>query len=267
MLVLAYAGVIGLAIGSFLNVVIFRYNSGRGIAGRSFCGSCARKLAWYELVPLLSFAALRGRCRTCRARISWQYFLVELFTAVVFVLAHAHFLQSLPGSDRWVVIATQLLCWPLLIVIFIYDLKHKIIPDALAYGFAGVALAASLTSAFFNGFSPLAVMNLAAGPVLFIPFFLLWYLSGGRLMGLGDGKLAIGIGWFLGMSGGVSAILFGFWAGAIVGLASMAFQKVRRARATMTMKSEVPFAPFLVAGIFAVSFFGFSAFTLIPLLS
>ena len=265
-LVYVYVALIGLAVGSFLNVVILRYHSGRLISGRSFCTSCGRKLAWYDLVPVFSFVFLRGRCGTCRARISWQYPLVELLTASVFVLAVAQFTQGFPGTERWLLLATQLLCWPLLIIICVYDFRHKIIPDALAYGFAGIALAFRLTDTFSSGLTARAWADLAAGPILFIPFFLLWFLSRGRVMGLGDGKLAVGMGWLLGLGGGISAILFGFWSGALVGLVLIALRRLHLARAVITMKSEVPFGPFLIAGVLAVSFFGFSVFKLFPLL-
>ncbi len=260
-LYLAYVALLGAALGSFLNVVIFRYNTGRGIQGRSFCTSCGKKLLWHELVPVLSFLFLRGRCRTCRARISWQYPFVELFTAVAVALSFAGFLQSPPVLERWFVLLAQVFSWPLLIVMFVYDLRHKIIPDAFVYSFIAVALAFRIAMSFLSGFTSDTWLDLAIGPILFLAFFSLWYFSKGRSMGLGDGKLALGMGLLLGFSGGISAVIFGFLAGAIVGIFIMAFQRFQKRARRLTMKSEIPFGPFLVSGVFAVLFCDFSIFT------
>jgi len=261
----AYIFLLGLAVGSFLNVVVFRYHTGRGLSGRSFCGSCGRKLTWIDLVPVLSFLFLRGRCRTCRARVSWQYPFVELFTGLVFLLTFKVFLDSFLGIERWVVLLAHLVSWPLLIVMLVYDFRHKIIPDAFVYGFAFVALAYRLALSFLAGFNAPVWADIAAGPILFLPFFLLWFLSRGKWMGFGDAKLALGIGWFLGLGGGISAVILGFWVGAVVGVLLMAIHRLRAGHSGLTMKSEIPFGPFLVAGVFAVSFLNFSLFALVLL--
>lgn len=261
-LFLVYASLIGLAVGSFLNVVIFRYHTGRGLSGRSFCGSCGRKLTWIDLVPVLSFLFLRGKCRKCRARISWQYPLIEVFTGLTFFLSCKVFLEGALGPERWLLLFAGLFSWPLLIVMFVYDFKHKIIPDAFVFGFAGVALLYRIALTFLSDFSYPVLADLAAGLVFFIPFFLLWFLSRGKWMGLGDGKLVLGIGWLLGFGGGISAIILGFWLGALVGIVLMSVPRLHHGRSALTMKSEIPFGPFLIAGVFAVSFFEFSLFTL-----
>jgi leader peptidase (prepilin peptidase)/N-methyltransferase len=189
--------------------------------------------------------------------------LVEILTGLIFFLTFKVFFESMPGIERWLTLVTHLISWPLLIVMLVYDFRHKIIPDAFVYAFALVALAYRLFISYLHGFSMVPVgTDLAAGVILFTPFFLLWFLSRGKWMGLGDGKLALGIGWLLGLGGGISAVLLGFWLGAAVGLLAILVVRLRRGSKTLTMKSEIPFGPFLIAGIFAVSFLNFSLFTL-----
>ena len=253
---------LGLAVGSFLNVVVLRYHTGRTVLGRSSCASCAHKLSWFDLVPLASFVLLRGKCRYCRARISFQYPLVELLTAFLFFLAARQFLAGTLTYASLLHFVTLLLALPFLVAIVVYDIRHKIIPDALAYGFAFVGIMFRTADVAQSGFTTAVLLDLAAGPLLFFPFFLLWFFSKGRWMGLGDGKLALGIGWLLGLSGGVLAVLFGFWSGALVGLFLVALThlSVRRKGVTkVSLKSEVPFAPFLILGVIDVLFFGLTS--------
>lgn len=230
--------VLGAIIGSFLNVVILRYGTGRSFAkGRSMCFSCGKELSAKELIPLVSFLIQRGKCGECHAKISWQYFSVELLTAVVFTLSFLIF-PYLSVMWFWII-------WSLFIVISVYDLYHKIIPDALVYALAGMG-----AIMLFVDFGPSITFGLPtlldalAGPLFFLPFFLLWYFSKGQWIGLGDGKLAWAIGWLLGFSLGGSAIIYAFWIGAVVGIVMMLLAK------KVVMKTEIPFAPFLVFATF-----------------
>ncbi len=235
--------IFGSIIGSFLNVVVLRYKTGRTLGGRSFCFSCGKTLTAFELVPVLSFAAALGKCRSCKTKISWQYPMVEALTGLVFVVIFFNTV-SLP----------QLLffffAFSILIAISVYDLRHKIVPDMLAFIFALVSLAWLFTSHPSSYFSTMqGIMDILAGPILFLPFFALWYLSSGAWMGLGDGKLAVGIGWMLGLVKGVSAIILGFWSAALVALILLGAGKLLKNRPySLSSKSEIPFAPFLVFG-------------------
>jgi len=261
---------LGMLVGSFLNVVALRYNTGRlrqaifG-GGRSHCFSCDKTLAWYELVPVASFIIQGGKYRGCKARLSWQYPLVELLTGFLFTIA---FLHEAAGAHSFGLLLA-LIILSLLVVIGVYDLRHKIIPDPLSYAFAAFALVYSLARlmpvsptgdfmAFvailnFHALSQAVFWLLLAGPALFLPFYLLWKASRGRWIGLGDGKLALGMGWFLGLSGGISAVVLAFWLGALVALVIVAMQRYGRylgphLGARLHMKSEIPFAPFLIVG-------------------
>src|SRR5271170_6448315 len=122
-LILIVSFIYGTLIGSFLNVLALRYNTGAGVRGRSKCMSCAKTLTWIELVPLLSFAVQRGACRSCKARISWQYPLVEFLAGALFVII---FLLYPPaGLVSTAVTALQLFILSVLMVITIYDIRHK----------------------------------------------------------------------------------------------------------------------------------------------
>ncbi|MEK7460542.1 MAG: prepilin peptidase [Patescibacteria group bacterium] len=260
-LTLAIVFVVGTIIGSFLNVVIYRYNSGTSpFEGRSLCFSCGKSLHWYELIPILSFLMQNGRCRECGVRLSWQYPAVEIITGIVFV---AVFAQGLPPVE------TIYLCavFSTLLVIGVYDLRHKIIPDGLSALFAILALVWFFGNVeFANVFSYPYVWTLIAGPMIFLPFWALWFVSGGRWIGLGDGKLGLGIGWFLGATLGGSAVLLAFWIGAAWALAAMALQKIlakvvsHRFQETLSMKSEIPFGPFLIVSVFVIYFTGANFF-------
>ncbi len=244
--------VFGTIIGSFLNVVILRLNTGRGLGGRSFCFSCGKTLAWHELVPILSFFLQKGKCRGCARKISWQYPIVEMLTGSLFVLVFWKTQLLFSAS----ISVTILLClyyaavFSTLLVISVYDIRHKIIPDSAVFAFIILGLLSVLCTVHYGTivFDP-SLIHLVAGFALALPFAAIWFFSKGRLMGFGDAKLGLGIGFLLGVSSGVAAVMVAFWIGAIVGLAVLLLQKAK-----FTMKSEIPFAPFLALGA-AIAFF------------
>ncbi len=254
--------VLGLIIGSFLNVVIYRFGSGIRVTGRSKCLSCGKTLTAAMLIPLASFLFMRGRCGYCGTKLSWQYPLVEMLTGALFVIAaHVNGLFGMSASPHQLtVFIIEALIWAVLIVITVYDLKHRIIPDMLSLLFAllaGILLLLKwswglMVIPFLPFLDSVPVwINAAAGVLLALPFAMLWFFSGGRAMGLGDAKLAWGIGWFLGFAGGVSAAVLAFW---VAFFPSLTLLLVRSKH--FTMKSEIPFAPFLIIGTFIVYTFG-----------
>lgn len=245
--------ILGAIIGSFLNVVLLRHGTGRSVQGRSGCMSCAKKLSWYELIPILSWCAQYGRCRGCGSRVSKQYPIVELLTGVVFV--YGYFVVS----SQLVALPILLVMLATLVLITVYDIKHMIIPDKWSALFAVLSLIFA-TMYWFE--SPLdifitqaGIVHLLAGPILFIPFWLLWYVSKGAWIGLGDAKLAVGIGWLLGLIYGITAIVISFWIGAAVGVALLLISHLVNRSGRITMKSEIPFGPFLVLGTLIILYF------------
>lgn len=253
------AGLFGLVIGSFLNVLIFRQGE-KGLGGRSECRSCGTLIRWYDNVPVLSWILLRGRCRACHARISVQYPLVELSTALLFVgIAVA------PLEQRtWIIVAHAAIAG-LLIAIAVYDLRHRIIPDPWVYTFAALALLGQLLITPSSSVSIL--LGLLAGPIVALPLFGLWFVSRGTWMGFGDVKFALGMGWLLGPLYGMVALFFAFVLGAIVSigvllplphimraLEYLGITRVAGGHKGFTIRSEVPFGPFLVASTLIVWF-------------
>lgn len=253
--------VFGLIIGSFLNVVIYRFNTGRNFGGRSACMSCKRTLSWYELIPVFSYLIQGGKCRGCKTRISFQYPLVELLAGLIFLFLFLKF-QNLFFIDIGSFAFTFAFfssIFALLLVVSVYDLKHKIIPDILSFIFGALAFIGMFffTDGIFNIHIP-NMLAFMSGPILALPFALLWLISNGRWIGFGDAKLALGIGWLLGLSFGLSSLVLAFWMGAIVGIALLILSKKH------SMKSEVPFAPFMVIGLILVFLFSINLF---PILS
>lgn len=243
MLNLLLTFVFGLLIGSFLNVVVLRYQTGRSLAGRSGCFSCGKKLNWLELIPVFSFVWQKGRCRECQSRISWQYPLVESVTG--FLFASIYWLWGgnlLLVVLYWVIIST-------LIFITVYDFRHKIIPDRAVFFLIGLSLlqpALLMTEPLSSGL----LKALIGGLAFSFPLFFLWFISRGRWLGFGDVKLALGLGLLLGWRLSLSALISAFWLGALVSILLILWGKTQlwRHGKSYTMKSEIPFAPFLILG-------------------
>ncbi len=273
-LIFIFVFLLGTIIGSFLNVVIFRFNTGKSITtGRSMCMTCSNTLRWYELIPVFSFLIQSGKCRRCASRISHQYPLVELITGIVFALIAFKFLPVLYIS-YWLYIFFVVLfvfIFSLLIVISVYDLRHKIIPDKLVFVFIIVSFFSIFVNYSLYGhlFTLPTLMTLLSGPILALPFILLWFFSKGRLMGLGDGKLILGIGWMLGMSQGIFSIILSFWIGTIVGVFLILLSRTLSGgkMGKINMKTEIPFAPFLIFGALITFLFNFDLFSLTKLFS
>lgn len=253
----------GLIIGSFLNVVILRFNTQKSLGGRSACMSCQNSLSWYELIPVFSFFFLRGRCKTCKTKISWQYPAVEFATASIFALIFLKFQYLFPDRilNFSVTYAYYAVMFGILIVVAAYDTKHKIIPDSLSLlfgilAFIGMFLFDTQPLSLSFGFFPHLPtwINLFSGLFLAAPFALFWLVSRGAWMGLGDAKLTVGLGWMLGFSMGLSAIMISFWTGAVIGLGLIMFSS------KYGLKSEIPFAVYLVLGTVLVFLCGIQLF-------
>ncbi len=247
--------------GSFLNVLVLRYGTGISpMKGRSFCFSCGKKLGALELIPVFSFLFQGGKCKGCQSKISWQYPVVEAIAGLLFVAVILRY-SGLVGLifDSWLVVIS-LLVIAVLVAITVYDIKHKIIPDGLTITFGLLALTKIVLDYNQLTLTPEAskihlISYLLAGPGLALPFFFLWLFSKGRWMGLGDPKLMVCMGWFLGPIMGLSAIILAFWSGALYGLVLLALSKFSWHGLKITGKTEVPFAPFLVLGFLLVFFF------------
>ncbi len=252
----------GTTIGSFLNVVIFRHNTGRNFGGRSGCLTCARNLEWYELVPIFSYLFIGGKCRKCKTPISFLYPAVEFIMGAIALLLFARFSFFLPNSTANFLYFVSFygLSFAILLVIAGYDLRHKIIPNNLVYPLIVITFLGLFFSNYgvFN-FHPASLMAMLAGPMVALPLFVLWGVSKGKWLGFGDVKLAVAIGLLLGLSRGFSALILSFWIGAFIGVIVMLVKGKLSAR-----KMQIPFAPFMVLATIITFFFDIS---LVKLLS
>lgn len=248
--------IFGTIIGSFLNVVIYRLHTGKSLNGSSHCLTCGKGLRWYELFPLLSYVVQRGKCRGCFALIPSRYFIVEILTGLGFVGVYSVL------KEQTVLLALYLCFVSICMVIVVYDIRHTIIPDELTIlaCLVGVTL---LGYEYFITKDFISLMfHVVAGLTASFFFWGLWYVSKGRWIGFGDAKLAFPLGMIVGLGGVFSMIVLSFWIGATVSLALLGLQRLLRGgkkslhflSTHLTIKSEVPFAPFLILGFFLVQF-------------
>lgn len=240
----------GLAIGSFLNAAIYRLEIGESVAkGRSKCPKCGHVLSWYELVPLVSFAIQRGRCRECKEKISWQYPIVEFLTGLLFLSVFSKgptFTegQTFGNFSEVAALGYLLAVFSFLVLIFVFDFKHYIIPNVAVYSVIAISFFYNLifnsSDIFFNILAAL----IASG------FFLFLYLiSSGKWIGMGDVKYGVFMGLFLGWPNILASLFVSYIIGAVVGIIMMALKK-------KGLKSEIPFGPFLIIGTITAFFWG-----------
>lgn len=225
--------VLGMILGSFANLIIFRLHTGESIIfGKSKCLYCGKNLKWFELIPIASFIFQKGRCRDCETRLSFQYPIVELLSGLLFVFVWLKFLNYSPEFFF------SLAFWFFLFLASIYDLKHQILPEEFILS----ALILAIIGKFFF-FSNDFLSSLIAGFSIFAFFVLLWLITKRRGIGFGDAKMALGLGVFLGFPKAVFGLIFSFWLGALVGIYLILFKKAG-------MKTPIPFGPFLFLGNF-----------------
>lgn len=247
--------VLGLIFGSFLDVVASRFHTGKSINGRSRCLSCGHTLSWYELFPLVSFLVLRGRCLNCGGKIPTRLFLMEISTALLFVYVYLSVATPL-------FLVLGLILVSVLIVSALYDINHMIIPHEFVVLLLLFAIAFLLIASGFSTNVLAYVPHVLAGCVASLFYGSLWLISKGRWIGLGDAKLAFPLALMLTPSGAFSMIVLSFWVGAGVSLLVLLFQRVMQSGkhrlpffgSPLTMKSEVPFAPFMIAAFILVFF-------------
>lgn len=227
----------GLAIGSFLNVVIVRVPEGRSLwHPRSACPGCSAQLAWHDNIPVLSFLWLRGRCRKCGMRISWRYPIIEAVTAAALAAAYVAF-----GPTGDFVVAAVLLAT--LVVVTAIDLQHQLIPDVITLPGIIVGLMANLAIGHVSWRE--CLIGIVVGGGLF--FVIILVSPNG--MGGGDMKLGAMLGAFLGWKALLFALFTGIVLGGVVGIALLVSGLRGR-------KDPIPFGPFLAAGGAMALFWG-----------
>lgn len=225
----------GITVGSFLNVCILRIPAGESIVtGPSHCTHCGKKLKWYELIPLFSFLALRGRCSSCKARISAQYPVIEAANGLIWLLVF-----YVLGFTLFAVSAC--LFSSALLVLSIIDLRTREIPAGTTI-FIAVLGAAATALDFSNWLSHLIGLFAVS-----LPLFLVFIATRGRGIGGGDIKLMAGCGLLLGWRLILIGFFFGCIAATLIHLTLMAFKKADR---------TLSFGPYLALGVFSAMLWG-----------
>lgn len=228
-LFLAFSFVVGVSIGSFINVIVLRFDNLKSvIAGRSHCPNCKHTLAWYDLVPILSYLTLLGKCRYCGKKISIQYPLVELSTGLIFLLFFAKFGVS-AASLFYAIVAA------ILMVVVVIDIRSQMVPEQ----FVWAALIISILGGWYFG-QHVGIARMIYGIVIGgLPLAVLSIGSKEKWMGRGDIKIGMILGALTGYPVAIFSLMLSFVVGAIVGVVYM---KIARKDSNTT----VPFAPFLV---------------------
>jgi prepilin signal peptidase PulO-like enzyme (type II secretory pathway) len=229
-------------VGSFLNVVIDRLPQKRSIfAGRSVCDSCHKVLSPLELIPIVSYIVLGGRCKHCRTKIPARLTLVEALTGLAFAFSYV-----LLGANLFL-LTLALFAVSINIAVFFIDLEYGIIPDEL------ITLFIVISFVYIAVFTPSGTINhILTGFFAFLLFLALFLITRGRGLGFGDVKLAFAIGFFLGFPKIIPAFYCAFLTGAAVSVILILYGKKR-------LKSAVPFAPFLASGTLFAFFAGDAA--------
>ncbi|MCK5459898.1 prepilin peptidase [Candidatus Parcubacteria bacterium] len=244
-----YFFIFGTIIGSFLNVIIFRLRAKKQfLKGRSCCPKCKKKIIWYDNIPIVSFLILRGRCRNCKTKISFQYPLVELSTGILFVIIFFHNYQllfNLLTTDYRLLITIfrDLFFVSVLIIIFVYDLKYYLILDKITFP-------AIIIASIFNLLLGFSLANILISAIIGGSFFLIQFLiSKGRWIGGGDIRLGILMGVMLGWKMALLAIMIAYIIGAIISVILLTFKK-------KGLKSQIPLGTFLSAATIIVMLYG-----------
>lgn len=252
---------LGLCLGSFINALVWRLHEQAKtskqklkknlsiVTGRSMCPRCGHTLSAADLLPIISWLSLTGKCRYCKRPIHWQYPVVELLTTVLFVISYLVWPYGLSGAG-----AIQFIFWlPILVVLialFVYDLRWMILPDRLNLVLFCLSALQIIALAADNG--GLKVISGGFLGVLSLAglFYFLFQVSGGRWIGGGDIKLGVGLGLIAGSAPKALMILFlASFIGTIISLGMIAINKASH-------KSQVPFGPFLISAAIIVQLYG-----------
>ena len=272
--------VFGVIVGSFLNVVIYRLKicpttggaARNAIFGRSFCPECQVTLKWRDLVPIFSFLWLKGQCRYCRKKISWQYPTVEILSGLIWIGVFWKVFGNWNLGFVWNLefgiwnFIYYIFIFSTLLIIAVYDFKWKIIPDKIIYPAIAVVFLYNIFNSFkllnFETFKLLNfeifkylnieifIWSLLTAIIAFLFFFAIYFFSSGRAMGLGDAKLAFLIGLFLNPFSAIAAFTLAFIIGALFGIILLGLSKISHPLVykKWVMKSQIAFGPFLVLG-------------------
>ena len=230
---------IGICLGSFANVCIFRLpRNKQTITGRSFCPKCKKKIPWFDNIPLISYLLLRGKCRKCHKNISLKYFVVEIICGAGFVLIFLSY------SNYTSIIFLSLL-FLLYLIIFFIDLEHFIIPDSLSFTLMFLAISKNFLPNINTSFIFDINQSIIGGMIGYLSIWIIIYIykviKKIEGMGLGDAKLMAGIGLLFGWQ----AIPFVLFTASILGLLYVIPSLINK---KINLKSQIPFGPHIILG-------------------
>jgi leader peptidase (prepilin peptidase)/N-methyltransferase len=228
----------GLAIGSFVNVVIYRLKNAESfLIGYSKCPNCQKRIGWFDLVPILSFMILGGKCRNCNKKISWQYPIVEAVTALLFVLSYYLY------GPTWESVLSSLTL-ALFLILVVYDFREMAVPDIFSWLLVIVVFFGQLALRF-DQITSVVLGGLVTG--CFIGALV--YLSKKTWMGEGDILIALALGIYLGFPIAIFGIFSSFIIGAVFGSVLLATKIKKR-------QDHLPFTPFLLLGLVTAMIWG-----------
>ncbi|MDG1950878.1 MAG: prepilin peptidase [bacterium] len=232
----------GLFVGSFLNVVVFRtHEDDTFIKGRSKCQSCEIPLNAQDLVPVLSYLALRGRCRRCKSVIPWHYPAIEVVTGLLFALLYLSFEWGLVpnmGLEGVFLLLRNLLFTSFLIILFVYDLRYMLILDRFTVPAMIIALLLNL------GLGLISPVSMILGAIILGGFFWAQFAySKGEWVGGGDIRLGVVMGLMLGVWHGLAALFLAYILGASIGVFLLVTKRADH-------KTQLPFGVFLTLATF-----------------
>lgn len=252
---------LGLALGSFINAFVWRLHEKHSnkqpskqrqlsiLHGRSMCVHCRHQLAAVDLIPVVSWLALRGKCRYCHAKISWQYPTVELLTAGLLGISYAVWPYSLTTLAGYALFLIWLAVLTLGIALAVYDLRWMILPNRLVYPFGVASLVFTILLSVIAGTTQPVISGLVGSLGLGGFFYLLHRLSKGQWIGGGDIRLGFMLGLLLGWQKTIFCLTLAAYLGTFVIVILVVLRKYHR-------KMKLPFGPFLLLGAYAGMLWG-----------
>lgn len=240
-MIVAFVFIFGLTVGSFLNVLIDRLPNDKSILGRSHCDYCRKTLQPQDLIPIISYIILKGRCRFCKKSLSFQYPLIELLTGLFFVLTWIVLADKGIGEQSY-----TMAIMAVFIAMFFSDIKYQILPDEEQVALLTISLIFLIT----NGASSTSLIErFVFSFAAMVPLLLLYLATKGKGMGFGDVKLSFVLGFLFGLQGALIILYIAFITGGIFGTFAL-LTKLHR------LKSKIAFGPFLIIGAVVYLFFG-----------
>jgi prepilin signal peptidase PulO-like enzyme (type II secretory pathway) len=248
-LVIVLLALLGAAMGSFVGALVWRVKTNKDfVKDRSICEHCEHKLAPLDLIPIVSWITLKGRCRYCGKKIGWLALVLELTLPVLFVASYVCWPLGFESVAAQISFGFWLLYVVLLAALFVYDLKWFLLPDKIVFVLIGLGLVDAMLRTSITGENYLTHVALGVLPIAGT-YGLLYVVSGGKWVGLGDVKIGIFMGIVLGWQAALLTLVLANLIGFLVVVPGLVSKK-------LTRKSKVPFGPFLIAAFFIAGLWG-----------